>query len=291
MMKQLTMGFVGMLAALGAPTRAHAQALPTPSALVSGLDLECYRTPGPALDRNVKLTQLNTVLLDLGLPPQVVTVRELAQTCVPVQKDTSAPPASARAFIEQIDFACYRLDAAPLPSPINLNLTHLNPLLVAKGLPQHKVKLTQAAQLCLPVAKNNKPPTGPVLQLVQYLDLECFATEPGPHPLFQTLLTQLNPQLTGIPPHEMFLGPTPRQMCVPVQKNNQNIPSAIAKLVQWVDLEKFTAAPPVTIAPVLVTLSHLNPLFTAVQPIQVTLDTATSLMVPVAKNNHAPPTD
>ncbi|MEO7730931.1 MAG: hypothetical protein ABIY55_08180 [Kofleriaceae bacterium] len=259
--------------------------------MVSSLDLECYRTPGPALDKAVKLTQLNTVLLQLGLPPQVVTVRELAQTCVPVQKDTSAPSATARAVVEQIDFACYRIDAAPLPNPINLNLTHLNPLLVAKGLPQHKVKLTQGVQLCLPVAKNNKPPTGDVLQLVRFLDLECFATEPGQHPLFQTLLTQLNPQLTGIPPHEMFLGPTPRQMCVPVQKNNQNIPLAISNIVQWVDLEKFVAAPPVTIAPVPVTLSHLNPLFAGGPQIQVVLDTAVSLMVPVAKNNHAPPND
>jgi len=291
MIKKVTIGMLGILAAIGAPTSARAQALPTPAALVSGLDLECYRTPGPALDKAVKLTQLNTVLLGLGLPPQVVTVRELAQTCVPVQKDNSAPTATARAFIEQIDFACYRIDADPLANPINLKLTHLNPLLVAKGLPEHKVKLTQGVQLCLPVAKNNKPPVGAVLQLAQYLDLECFATEPGPHPMFQTLLTQLNPQLTAIPPHEMFLGPTPRQLCVPVQKNNQNIPDAIAKIVQWVDLEKFFAAPPVTIAPVTVTLSHLNPLFTAVPPFDVKLETATSLLVPVAKNNHAPPND
>ena len=40
---------------------AHAQALPTPYDLVSGLDLECYRTPGPALNINLKSIPSGTV--------------------------------------------------------------------------------------------------------------------------------------------------------------------------------------------------------------------------------------
>jgi hypothetical protein len=273
------------------PLAAHAQALPTPSAVATSLDLECYRTPGPPLNASVNLTQLNPVLKALGVPTQLATIGNLAQTCVPVQKDASPPAPGALPFVSQIDFACYHIDVPPLPNPVALKLTHINPLLVQKGLPKHDVTLTQGTQLCLPVAKNQIVPQGNVLQLAEFLDLECFDTDPGPHPVFSVNLTQLNPQLTGIPPHAMTLGPTPRHLCVPVRKGNQMIPAPILNIVQWIDAEKFLATPAVTIAPVLVELQHLNPLFAGAAHMMVTLDTAISLMVPVAKNGHAPPNE
>lgn len=278
-----------VLAAAGA-TPASAQALPTPRDFVSGLDLECYKTPGPALNQNVTLTHLNQVLLNLGMPQHQVVVRELAQTCVPVRKNNGGPSASALPFISRLDFACYRVDAAPLANPQPLNLTHLNPLLA--GLPVHGVRLTSPAQLCVPVAKNNNLPPAPVADLLRYLDLECWDTEPPMHPNFSLLLTQLNPLLVNvIAPHQMALGPTPRQLCVPVRKNAQFIPQASLDIIRWVDLEKFSAAPNVFIAPVNLMLRHLNPLFANLPQVPVVLQEANGLMVPVAKNGALPPND
>jgi hypothetical protein len=289
--RALMTALVGVSGALVTPIAAHAQALPTPSALATSLDLECYQTPGPSLNTSINLTQLNPVLVAKGVPTQLATVGDLAQTCVPVQKDATPPAPSALPFVSQIDFACYHIDVPPLPNPVALKLTHLNPVLVQKGLPKHDVTLTRGTQLCLPVAKNKIVPEGNVLQVAQFLDLECFDTDPGPHPVFSVDLTQLNPQLTGIPPHTMTLGPTPRHLCVPVRKGNQMIPQSILNIVQWIDLEKFRATPAVSITPVAVELQHLNPLFTNVAHMMVTLETAFSLMVPVAKNGHIPPND
>jgi hypothetical protein len=268
-------------------TPAPLPVLPGPKQFVSGLDLECFDTPGPALNIGVTLTHLNPVLKALGLAPHNAIIRELVQTCVPVQKNGVAPAPAALAFIRHVDFACYRVDAQPLPTPVPLTLTHLNPVLA--GIAPHGVRLLQPAQLCLPVSKNNLPPPAAVLNLVRFLDLECYRVQPGAHPMFGVALQQLNPQLAAIPSHGMTLAPTPRQMCVPVQKNQQLIPPAILNIVQWVDLEKFTASPAVVLHPITVVLHHLNPLFTTLPPVQVVLQQATALMVPVAKNGQIPP--
>jgi len=285
--RAITLALVGGSAALatGASTAAHAQALPPPKPFVSALDLQCYKTPGPALNIDVNLTQLNPVLLELGMPPQVVTIRELAQTCVPVRKNAAMPGPGVLPFIEQTDLACYRVDAAPI-APIKLNLTHLNPVLA--NLPQHNVTLTRPAQLCVPIAKNGILPEPAVLALVRFIDLACYQVDPEPHPQFTVNLTQLNPQLGAIAPHPMTLVSSPRQLCVPVRKNAQMIPQAIVDLIQWIDLEKFAASPTVIIPPVSVSLRHLNPLFAGLPPVPVVLQEAIGLMVPVAKNGRLP---
>lgn len=266
---------------------AAALALPGPNQFVSGLDLECFDTPGPALNLNVQLSHLNRVLVGLGLPAHTVTIRELQQTCVPVQKNGVPPQAAALPFIQQVDLACYRVDAGPI-HPVTITLKHLNP--VFANFPAHMVTLSQPTQLCLPVAKNNVIPSPEILRLVQFIDLECYKVDPiGTHPTFTVNLKQLNPQLGGIAPHNMTLVPNPRQLCVPVRKNNQAIPTDIQNIVQWVDLEKFTASPLVFIPPVNVALRHLNPLFTTLPQVAVTLRQASALMVPVSKNGATPP--
>lgn len=285
----LALALLGAAGTLGAATEAHAQALPTPKDLVSGLDLECYRTPGPALNINLNLTHLNPVLIELGLPPHQVVVRELAQTCVPVRKNNAWPAPDALAFIRHIDFACYRVDAAPLPNPVPLDLTHLNPVLA--NLPEHRVWLERPAQLCVPVGKNNQPPPPEIRAFVQYIDLECYDTDPDPHPQFGVWLSQLNPQLQNIAPHWMALASEPRQLCVPVRKNAQQIPQPFLDRIRWIDLEKFRANPSVMVAPTNVLLRHLNPLLVNLPPVPVVLEEASSLMVPVAKNGEIPPSD
>jgi hypothetical protein len=284
---------VALIGAVGAlalpPSQAHAQ-LPTPKQLVSGLDLECYRTPGPALDIEMTLSHLNPVLRELGLPAHQVRIKELVQTCVPVRKNNAFPAPAAFPFIRQIDFACYRLEAQPFPNPVPLNLTHLNPVLA--NLPQHLVWLERPAQLCVPVAKNGVLPPPAVLAFVQFIDLECYQTDPLPHPQFSVGLTQLNPQLQNvIAPHAMTLVSEPRQLCVPVRKNAQFIPPAFLDIIQWIDLEKFAADPVVSIAPVALQLQHLNPLLAHLPWVQVVLEEAVGLLVPVAKNGAIPPND
>lgn len=283
----VTAMLVATLAMIARAPAARAQALPPAKALASSLDLECYRTPGPSLDITVNLTHLNPVLVGLGLPAHPVILRELAQTCVPVRKNATAPAPAALPFVRQFDFACYRVDAQPLPSPVPLDLMHLNPVLA--NLPDHKVALTRPAQLCVPVAKNGVLPPDAVLALARLVDLECYDVEAQAHPQFTVGLTQLNPQLTGIAPHPMTLATSPRRLCVPVRKNAQAIPPAILNLVQWIDLEEFAAAPNVAIAPVNVQLDHLNPLFANLPPVNVVLQQAVGLLVPVAKNGAVPP--
>jgi len=286
----LLAGVLGLAASASAPMIARAQALPPPRPLVSGLDLECYRTAGPAPNITLSLTQLNPVLLQLGLPTHQVVVRELVQTCVPVRKNNAIPAPGALPFIRNIDFACYRVDAAPLANPIPLNLTHLNPVLA--NLPPHDVRLRQPAQLCLPIAKNGVLPPPAILNLVQFIDLECYNVDAATHPVFTVGPTQLNPQLTAIAPHPMTLASAPRQVCVPVRKNQQAIPPAVLNIVRWIDLEKFAAAPVVTInPPVDVELNHINPLLVNLPPVKVTLQHAEALLVPVAKNGVFPPAD
>lgn len=273
----------GSTGAIAAP----ALALPGPNQFVSGLDLECFATQGPTLNQQLQLKHLNPVLIQLGLPAHAATVLELVQTCVPVQKNGVPPQPAALPFIQQTDLACYSISTAPLPTPVPLTLKHLNPVLAS--LPAHGVSLLQGVQLCVPVAKNGVVPTPDVLRLIQFIDLECFSVNASTHPTFGVGLQQLNPQLANIPNHQMTLVTSPRQMCVPVQKNNQAIPTDVLAVLQWVDLEKFTASPVVTVPAVTVVLSHLNPLFTTLPRVPVVLQQANALMVPVSKNGAVPP--
>lgn len=284
-----TAAFAAVAVLALAPHDAHAQQLPTPRAMASGLDVECYRTPGPPLNTELTLSHLNPVLQELGLPAQKVKVTDLAFTCVPVRKNGVFPPQPALSYIMHVDFACYNVEADPLPNPVPLGLTHLNPQFV--NLPQHGVTLERMRHLCLPVGKNGNPPPAAIRALVQFIDLACFETDPGPHPMFGANLWQLNPQLAGIAPHPMTLVPNPRELCVPVRKNQQFIPEQFLRIIEWLDLERFMANPIITIAPVAITLQHLNPLFVNRPSIPVTLQFANSLMVPVAKNGELPPND
>lgn len=265
-------------------------ALPTPKDFVTGLDLECFATPGGALNFQLTLSHLNPVLVAAGLPAHGVVIRELVETCVPVMKNNVSPPSTAFPFIQHVDFACFRLDAQALANPFLLNLRHLNPVLT--GQPAHNVRMTQPDELCLPVIKNGVQPPAEVANLVRFLDLECWNITPETAlPAFNLNLRQLNPQLTtAIPVHNMNLEPSGvRKLCVPVRKNTQAIPADVLNIIRWVDMERFPARPPVTVNPVAVVLNHLNPLFSTLPPFTVVLQTAQALLVPVAKNNQTPP--
>lgn len=282
----LAVGF-GSTAAAQPEAEIAALPLPGPNEFVSGLDLECFDTQGPALNQTILLKHLNPVLIQLGVPAHNAQVGGLVQTCVPVQKNGVTPSPAALPFIQQVDLACYRLSAPATPIPPTLTLKHLNPVLA--NLPAHQFSLRQALQLCVPVAKNGVIPTPDILRLIQFIDLECYDAPITAHPTFGVNLKQLNPQLGNIPTHPLTLVSQPRQLCVPVQKNGQAIPADVLNIVQWIDLEKFAASPVVNLPPVNVVLSHLNPLFATLPRFEVQLARAVGLMVPVSKNGATPP--
>jgi hypothetical protein len=101
-------------------------------------------------------------------------------------------------------------------------------------------------------------------------------------------LTQLDPVLSGLPPHHVILQSS-RQLCVPVQKNNQVIPASVLNIVRWIDLEKFDLVTSTTITPVTLTLNHINPLLSGLPAETATLTGPLQLGVPVAKNGVIPP--
>jgi hypothetical protein len=128
--------------------------------LVNFLDVKCYRIESDQKPsgKQIRLTHLNPVITD---PPEVVTFLgppNPIQLCVPVTKNRQQPPEDVLPIIQYSDVLCYKIDGRPLN--LNLNLTHLNPVLRAMGLPVEKVFVADSDKLCVPVAKNGFFPPG-----------------------------------------------------------------------------------------------------------------------------------
>ncbi|HEX4495437.1 MAG TPA: hypothetical protein VIE43_07200 [Thermoanaerobaculia bacterium] len=197
-------------------------------------------------------------------------------------------PASPRRFVDNLDVRCYQITGQP-PLNLPLRLDHLNPLFVSMKLPFENVVLGSPQQLCVPVEKNGVAPPSDTLPFIQYIDWKCYATTGSPLNIPLTL-TQLNPVISSL------LGPTvpvsvgaPQQLCVPVVKNNVTPPANVLALVQYLDVKCYGVTTSQS-SSATVTLSHLNPLFSALprensvigpQPVQ--------LCVPVTKNQQAVP--
>lgn len=265
--------------------RVAAPPLPTPRDFVSGLDLECYDTPGTSRGDVLTLTHLNPVLVALGLPPHVVEMKELVHSCFPVMKNNTVPPAWQ--FLRHASFGCYRIESRALEAPVPLALSHLNPLFA--HLPRHLVALTKPDTLCVPIQMDNDPPPEGIIDLVRYLDLECWEVEADDHPAFGVHVAHISPQLEiRIPAHNLHVQPQNRRLCVPVRKNDQHIPAEALNIIRWVDLERFTGGFTVNI-PVNLRLQHLNPLFASWPDAPLQLVTSRWFMAPVAKNEELPP--
>jgi hypothetical protein len=263
------------------------QALPLPSPLrfVSNVDLECFRTSPytPPLTTALVTRHLNPVLATLPVEPNPLGVRE--KLCVPVAKNNVLPPPGIIDFVRFVDLSCYRTTGINVNLP--LNLRHLNPLLTT--LPPRNVVITTPQHLCVPVVKNGVFPPAEVRQLVSYIDLKCYAEQP-PAPLNLTLnLRHLNPVFTSLAAHNAVVTNN-RQLCVPVQKNNQPIPPAVLNIVRWLDLEMFDIVTPALPVPVNLTLTHINPLLANLPSEPVTIQSAFQLGLPMAKNGLIPPT-
>jgi hypothetical protein len=68
---------------------------PTPAAVAQIIrysDVLCYNLKGLPLDKDLKLTHINPVLVNMGLPQEQVKVTESHKLCVPVAKNGMIPP-------------------------------------------------------------------------------------------------------------------------------------------------------------------------------------------------------
>ncbi|MEV0234480.1 hypothetical protein [Nonomuraea sp. NPDC050786] len=262
---------------------AAALALPTPKEFVSNLDLECFKTTSyqpPAT--TLVLRHLNPVLGNL--PTVQVTLGQREQLCVPVAKNNRIPPANVLDFVRFVDLSCYRVTGPSINQ--KLALRHLNPVL--QNVPGITVTLNMPQHLCVPVAKNGMVPAPDILRVISHIDLLCYAHLPNPSMNMPLTLTQLNPVLVNQIPTGTAQVTAARQLCVPVQKANDAIPSDVLDVVRWIDLEKFDISSP-AISPVPLTLKHLNPVLGNLPAEELRLTGAAQLAVPVSKNGIVPP--
>lgn len=188
------------------------------------VDWQCYRIGGPSLDIVLQLDHLNPVISQLLGPSDTVIVREPQQLCVPVYKDTVAPPPAIEELVSQLDLECYRVESTLNTDNKKVLLTHLNPLFSA--LPSESVSFVHTPnpqRLCVPVMKNQQSPPPSVLPIVKYSDVLCYRILG--QPLNQSVtLTHLNPVLQGLPPTNVFVSDTDT-LCVPVAKNSDFPPN------------------------------------------------------------------
>jgi hypothetical protein len=266
------------------PAAGQILALPTPKAFVSYVDLECFKTNPytPPLSTPITLTHLNPVLAQL--PTWSTTLGVRSQLCAPVAKNNAMPPTGVLDFVRYLDLSCYQITGPTVNFP--LTISHLNPLLV--NLPRQGVTMGAPTQLCVPVTKNNVMPPAEVLSLVRFVDLACFVTTPPVSLGISLQLTQLNPVLTGIQPAVVGVNVN-RQLCVPVRKNGQQIPTDVLNIVRWLDLEKYDITTPALPTPVNLTLRHINPLLAGLPAEPAQLTGASQLALPMAKNGVLPP--
>lgn len=187
--------------------------------VIRGIDLACYKADAPPVDVQVLASHLNPVLANL--PPELVHLVQLQQVCVPVAKNGVIPPEPALSIARHMDFGCYGIEQPTSDANINLLLTHLNPVLVQQGLPNHVVHMERARQMCVPIGKNQEPIPDPVLQRVRWVDFLKYRVTPvvGPLAPWPLTLNHLNPLFVQQQPFNVTLFGPPR-LLVPIAKNN-----------------------------------------------------------------------
>jgi len=194
-------------------------------------------------------------------------------------------PASPRRFVDFLDVRCYQISGQP-PLNVPLRLTHLNPVL--SGLPIESVTLQDPQQLCVPVRKETQTAPPDTAPFIKFVDWKCYGID-GPSVDFPLTLTQLNPVAAAA------FGPTlnvilrkPQQLCVPVVKNGSTPPDTVLQLVQWLDVKCYGIDPTQSfVQPI--TLTHLNPLFSALPKEVSQVGVPSQVCVPVIKNGVNPP--
>jgi hypothetical protein len=197
-------------------------------------------------------------------------------------------PPTPLELASQLDYECRPTQPSPPPVP-QLWIRQLNPVLKDHIGPT-QVVLGPMEQVCVPVAKNNAIPTPRALAVASWSDLACYRAE-AVQPLGAPLkLTHLNPQLAALPDEYVHVESL-RQLCLPVRKNDSQIPPAVRQIVSFIDQACYDLREPTSDADRTLVLSHLNPVIQAFGfPNRVVrMERARRLCVPVAKNNEVVP--
>lgn len=194
---------------------------------------------------------------------------------------------SPASFVRNLDVRCYKIPGAT--PGVNLQLTHLNPVLVSMGQPVENVTLGLPLDLCVPVYKEANVPPQDVLPFIRFVDWKCHAIS-GPALNLPLTLDQLNPIIANL------LGATttvtvrePQQLCVPVYKNNAVPPAEVQQLVNFLDVKCYRVESSPIPLNKQVKLTHLNPLITNPAETVTFLQPPHLLCVPVQKNQQTPP--
>ncbi|HTQ78829.1 MAG TPA: hypothetical protein VMM92_02450 [Thermoanaerobaculia bacterium] len=197
-------------------------------------------------------------------------------------------PSSPRRFVDFLDERCYQISGPAISTPLRLD--HLNPVLLGMGLGPQNVTLSGSQSLCVPVAKNGSVAPADTLPFIQYVDWKCYGVT-GTAPNVPLHLTHLNTVFAGLFGANVDVTLLePQQLCVPVSKNNANIPANVLALIQYLDVECFRVSSTQNLTRT-ITLQHLNPLLTTLSRENSSVGpTPVQLCVPVTKNQTVIPT-
>lgn len=282
-------GFLFLTALMVLSNAGNGQELPPVDRFVSFLDVRCYQILNqPPLNVPLWLDHLNPVIARWGLPSENRVMQEPQDLCVPVQKNDLVPAPEVLPFVQFVDWECFRMDGEPLNR--SLHLDHLNPVIAQMLGPSDEVIVREPLQLCVPVIKNDKKPSPEVQHLVENIDVRCYRVE-ATQPVGGSLqLTHLNPLFADLPEETgNLVGPTARELCVPVAKNHKIPPKDVLPYVRYSDVLCYgLQAPPLNMN---LQLTHLNPVLTGMglPPQNVFVGNSDKLCVPVAKNGAFPP--
>lgn len=145
------------------------------------------------------------------------------------------------------------------------------------------------ALLALPAAVAAQPLPTPA-DFVRFLDLRCYDI-PGQPPINVPLqLDHLNPVFvqSGAPAEQVVLQ-EPQDLCVPVRKESQVVPSTVLPFIQYADLKCYGIKGPSLDLPI--HIDQLNPVISGLlgPSTDVIVREPQQLCVPVAKNDQTPP--
>jgi hypothetical protein len=195
-------------------------------------------------------------------------------------------PPSPYELASALDLEC-RPAQGVAPAP-QVFIRQLNPVLQNR-LPNQMANLGALEQVCVPVAKNGQIPGPRALPMAARIDLACYRAAAAPVDVDVTL-SHLNPVLAGLPEEDVHLVNL-QQVCVPVNKNDSELPPAIKQAASFFDFACYELAEATSSADKTLVLSHLNPVIQAMQLPNRTVEMkrAKQLCVPIAKNNEVVP--
>jgi hypothetical protein len=219
--------------------------------------------------------------LSLGRAPRLAAAGAL------VAAVAGALPAAAQqlptpfSLASQLDLECHSAEGPPPAASVFIR--QLNPVL-QDHLPNQQVQLGPLEDVCVPVAKNKQVPTPDALNVARWVDLACYEASAPPVDV-DVNLSHLNPVLAGLPDEDVKLVQV-EQLCVPVRKNNAEIPQAVLGLVRHFDFACYRLEEPTEDVNFPLTLTHENPVIRALDldDREVRMRRARQLCVPVGKN-------